>query len=120
MKRLKRKLSSLVLRVKRWLIEKLGGQLCSRSCDLFTSRIEVVERLLPNPKRLRSNIVLFGKPMSFGHDQEEIRRQMAKRMVKTLMESGDLEVKTNYDPIRQETTYMGELLVFPMSKEEME
>lgn len=120
MKRLRRKLRSLVLRAKRWLIEKLGGQFCSRSCDLFASRIEVVERLLPKPKRLRSNIVLFGKPMSFGHDQEEIRRQMAKSMVKTLMESGGLVVKTNYDPIRQETTYMGELLVFPMSKEEME
>ena len=103
MKRLKRKLSSLVLRVKRWLIEKLGGQYC-----------------VPKPERLRSNIVLFGKPMSFGHDQEEIRRQMAKRMVKTLMESGDLVVKTNYDPIWQETTYMGELLVFPMGEETSE
>ena len=80
MKRLKRKLSSLVLRVKRWLIEKLGGKLCSRSCDLYISRIEVVERLIPNPDKIRADVTLYGKPWSFQHDESEIRYEMSKRM----------------------------------------
>ena len=117
MKRLKRKLRSLVLRVKRWLIEKLGGKLCSRSCDLYISRIEVVERLIPNPDKIRADVTLYGKPWSFQHDESEIRYEMSKRMVKWLMENDRIKIRTEFNPELHETRYMGELLVIPPEKE---
>ena len=113
MKRLRNKIKASIRKAKRWLITKLGGRCCDTCCDQSWTEIRVVERLLPKPRKIGTNVLVYGEPGAFQHDQQKILEEIAKRMINALMESGVITVRTNYDFMHHSTVYMGELLVVP-------